>query len=1112
MDDATSKGGGSIITPPKRKGSDRKEGVDKKDDTNLGEKILKGTIDFIQKTKEQNIREFENDNTPEARFIKKIMGRKGSQAGHPEEPKKGETPNEGDEKEILLEKLRKVEKENETLRQQLQEGGQERVRLDPTLFVRSEEELTYNNNHNIEEQNMTTNPPSAPQPKIPSNRSQPNLMSNQTSATSTFPPAGPGLSQSAHNVLISPRGNSGGGGAPRVPVRSSRGPPPSTSDPSIATPSPTIPTLRKSNTTPGLNQPPNPSPTQNSSSSPTIPRTIPQTPITATNPVTHANTTPTPNPRQIPAVTPPRTVPTPSPSASPSSINAPPSKPTPPNVPRRVTATVAPSTEVSNPNTNTNNNTNNPSVVVSTTNNTSEESPASDSSVDEQPPPSPTTPLNNSSGNNNTVANVNTNSTLPVLSPQHSSHNNNTYAGNLSPIGSTNHANNNANGSHHITQRPVRPPNPNLAAINNANPPPPVRRTPPPRPNRTNAPAFSTAPTPPTATRPIQPIAPRRGQLTPGRPGMFDTAPVPRSNIPPPKGIAGRAGLPPARNRDRSLSQDGLTKKMDMIGSSKSEHNMSPQILLKAESKEKDKDKDNDKEKDKEKKESHREKDKLDTEKKIKETKEKVTKYVKGVKGSAINMVTVIRKKDDLTGHDEVIMSEVDVENNEEAEASLQQLKAWREEEKTRQEEDAKRWYKPTSNFTEEVENQEANPENGEAATNGPPASNFTPEQVVLFNSVEEFIVTEKDYCKDLELIMDFFYKPIRDKQIIDAGDFDAIFSDIPVFLELSSSLVNLLQQTKQSSGMLHLSNYLPELLCSHCSFDCDLNEGSSDVTSKAPSATGSKKSTFISVYELNLIELHFKLEKLNKLKASTPALPLYLATQLKNPQLRKLDLETFLMKPFQRIMRYPLLIGEYQSKSSPQIQAQSSQLLKQIKTIIEKANTIKAQEENIVRTKAIIDKLSDIHTLPVHFSYKMELVKEGDIKYCEDIEYATKRLIGKAFGMKRKMIVFDKLILIVKTKKEKYIVTKCVTLNDLRAVVAGGGSGEGEEKMWWFAMDAGKDAGKWWAGVKTEEERSGWTDVLLKLIGQSFRDTLSLKQGPNVINLKEASKSNGQV
>ncbi|XP_028331611.1 dynamin-binding protein isoform X2 [Gouania willdenowi] len=141
---------------------------------------------------------------------------------------------------------------------------------------------------------------------------------------------------------------------------------------------------------------------------------------------------------------------------------------------------------------------------------------------------------------------------------------------------------------------------------------------------------------------------------------------------------------------------------------------------------------------------------------------------------------------------------------------------------------------------------------------------------------IEELLQTEKDYIKDLQMCVDEIVEPLQKKQVKNV-DFDGLFGNIGTVIDLSERLFESLQET-DSIGKVFVDYKveLEEVYKIYC-------QNHDDAISLLES------------YEKDESIQRHVLECLERLRGKT----------------NYINLGSFLIKPVQRVMRYPLLLME---------------------------------------------------------------------------------------------------------------------------------------------------------------------------------------------------------
>jgi hypothetical protein len=63
-------------------------------------------------------------------------------------------------------------------------------------------------------------------------------------------------------------------------------------------------------------------------------------------------------------------------------------------------------------------------------------------------------------------------------------------------------------------------------------------------------------------------------------------------------------------------------------------------------------------------------------------------------------------------------------------------------------------------------------------------------------NILTEILESEENYIRQLEVIMEFFIKPVKDRELLKSRDFDALFSDISTIYRINKELLGELKKS----------------------------------------------------------------------------------------------------------------------------------------------------------------------------------------------------------------------------------------------------------------------------------------------------------------------------
>lgn len=200
---------------------------------------------------------------------------------------------------------------------------------------------------------------------------------------------------------------------------------------------------------------------------------------------------------------------------------------------------------------------------------------------------------------------------------------------------------------------------------------------------------------------------------------------------------------------------------------------------------------------------------------------------------------------------------------------------------------------------------------------------------------VEELVNTETDYVRDLKLILSVFYMPLKSRGILGNAELQSIFSNLSVLLNVNEQLERALadMRAKKDDKVGHIF---------------------------LETADYFKMYTQYCANQENCIRTMDLLEKKNKPFAK------FLDECAENPATRSLSFNAFLIKPIQRICKYPLLLREllkYTPEEHPD-HAQAKAALEKVQGVVEEVNKKKRDSENLQKILEIQGQISNISEL----------------------------------------------------------------------------------------------------------------------------------------------------
>ncbi|KAL7372485.1 hypothetical protein ABVT39_017271 [Epinephelus coioides] len=198
---------------------------------------------------------------------------------------------------------------------------------------------------------------------------------------------------------------------------------------------------------------------------------------------------------------------------------------------------------------------------------------------------------------------------------------------------------------------------------------------------------------------------------------------------------------------------------------------------------------------------------------------------------------------------------------------------------------------------------------------------------------IEELLQTEKDYIKDLQMCVEEIIEPLQRKQVKNV-DFEGLFGNISSVIDLSQRLFETLQDS-DSIGTVFLG------------FKAELEEVYKIYCQNHDDAI-----SLLETYEKDENIQRHVLECLERLRGKT----------------NYINLGSFLIKPVQRVMRYPLLLMELlgATPESHHDRPQLTQALQAVKEINVNINEYKRRKDLVVKYRkgdedTFIDKISKL-------------------------------------------------------------------------------------------------------------------------------------------------------
>jgi len=257
---------------------------------------------------------------------------------------------------------------------------------------------------------------------------------------------------------------------------------------------------------------------------------------------------------------------------------------------------------------------------------------------------------------------------------------------------------------------------------------------------------------------------------------------------------------------------------------------------------------------------------------------------------------------------------------------------------------------------------------------------------------IKEIIDTEEDYIRDLEIIIKVYLLPMREQGIATKDQINNIFSNVEVLYQINRDI------------------FLPELK------GASISQAFLSVLN------------FLKMYSVYCGNQDLAVQTLSALKEN-PKAEQFLFQCSRKPECRSLDLASFLIKPVQRICKYPLLLREllhHTPEDQPE-HASLSSALQGMKSMVDKLNEKKSDLDKKMRLYELSSKLNlkgDIHLMDTP---NRRLLSEGEITRLAPKELLGKKLVLKTQGY---YFLFSDLFLFTKPTSSSYEVKVQVDLS----------------------------------------------------------------------------------
>ncbi|KAI9343309.1 Dbl homology domain-containing protein [Zopfochytrium polystomum] len=235
--------------------------------------------------------------------------------------------------------------------------------------------------------------------------------------------------------------------------------------------------------------------------------------------------------------------------------------------------------------------------------------------------------------------------------------------------------------------------------------------------------------------------------------------------------------------------------------------------------------------------------------------------------------------------------------------------------------------------------------------------------ELMRLSVVYEFIDTERDYVNDLLTMMNYHKSEIKASRIISEMDRNSLFSNVDQLVEANSTLLSKLLARREQNPLV---------------------ECIGDIIWEAAES--------LKVYTIYCANYPLAIKLLKQLQMQSDFKD-QLQRMMQSDEGRGLSLESFLIKPVQRICKYPLLLRELLKNTDKMHKdyahvEKAIELVGAVVTLVNEATDALDKREKILSIQSKIDSV-----IPLTLEHK-KLVKDGMVNYVTSGKVKEKYLV----------------------------------------------------------------------------------------------------------------------
>eukprot|EP00158_Paraphelidium_tribonemae_P008082 Partr_v1_DN28463_c0_g1_i2_m41298 putative RhoGEF len=258
-------------------------------------------------------------------------------------------------------------------------------------------------------------------------------------------------------------------------------------------------------------------------------------------------------------------------------------------------------------------------------------------------------------------------------------------------------------------------------------------------------------------------------------------------------------------------------------------------------------------------------------------------------------------------------------------------------------------------------------------------------EQIMRQSVLYEVIDSEGDYVRDLNMMVSGHRKQLREQGLLDDNQIKRMFSNLDELLPVNQSMLGMLITRRDENPLI---------------------PGIGDILVKIADE--------FMVYDTYCANYPMALQLYKELK-STEGMQAYLQASMANPEFRGLSLESFLIKPVQRICKYPLLLREL-IKTTPKDHPDLPNLQEADKKIGIVVNLVNERTRNEGEREKLVELLSHIESSSTPPLLELAVTPRKIVK-----EGAIMRIIGGKSKDRHVALLSDVILISKVLGKGKY-------------------------------------------------------------------------------------------